>query len=101
MIIYNVTVSVDSAIETEWIQWMKEEHIPEVLATGMFTNYRMLKLLNDSPDVTGITYAVQYEAETIGHLDRYLEAHAAELRQRHMLKYGTQTVAFRTVLEEV
>lgn len=101
MIIYNVTISVDEAIELEWIQWMKYEHIPEVLATGLFTKYRILRLLNDSPDVTGITYAVQYEAETIGHLEKYLEAHAPELRQQHMLKYGTQTVAFRTVLEEV
>jgi hypothetical protein len=101
MIIYNVTVSVEVQIESEWVNWMKNEHIPEVLATGLFINHRMLKMLNDSPDVTGITYAIQYEAESIGHLDEYLGVHAPALREKHMIKYGTKTLAFRTVLEVV
>jgi hypothetical protein len=101
MIIYNVTVSVDEPIEKEWVQWMKDEHIPEVLATGLFLNHRILKLLNDSPDVTGITYAIQYDAESIGHLDEYLGSHATVLREKHMQKYGSRTVAFRTVLEVI
>jgi hypothetical protein len=101
MIIYNVTVSVDEPIEKEWVQWMKNEHIPEVIATGLFLDHRILKLLNDSPDVTGITYAIQYHAESIGHLDEYLGSHASALRQKHMEKYGSRTVAFRTVLEVI
>jgi hypothetical protein len=33
MIVYNVTVNIDGAVEQEWLKWMKEVHIPEVLAT--------------------------------------------------------------------
>ena len=36
MIIYNVTVSVEESIKTDWLDWMKTEHIPEVMATGVF-----------------------------------------------------------------
>ncbi len=36
MILYNVTVALDPAIETEWLAWMQQEHIPEVMATGCF-----------------------------------------------------------------
>ena len=32
MIVYNVTVSVDENITSDWLAWMKDEHIPEVMA---------------------------------------------------------------------
>lgn len=101
MILYNVTVSVDRDIEHEWVIWMKTEHIPEVMATGYFTTHRMLRLLNDSPDVTGVSYAVQYEASDIGQLEAYLTHHATPLREKHVLRFGAKTIAFRSVLEEV
>ena len=37
MIIYNVTVSIDESVKGEWLDWMKTEHIPEVMACGIFT----------------------------------------------------------------
>ncbi|MFY8045434.1 MAG: DUF4286 family protein, partial [Chitinophagaceae bacterium] len=43
MFIYNVTVKIDPSIEADWIQWMKEEHIPEVLATGKFFESRFVR----------------------------------------------------------
>jgi len=101
MILYNVTVSVDRDIAEEWVVWMKTEHIPDVMATGHFTSHRILRLLNDDPDVTGISYAVQYEAADIGQLEAYLLHEATALREKHMLRYGSKTIAFRSVLEEV
>ncbi|MCP4460138.1 MAG: DUF4286 family protein [Cytophagales bacterium] len=101
MILYNVTVSIDEDIEYEWREWMKEVHIPEVIETGFFLRYRMLKLLNEQPDATGITYAIQYELENIGKLDTYLEHHAPTLQKKHQHKYGNKCLSFRTVLEEV
>ncbi len=45
MIIYNVTTKVDHSIAAIWLQWMKEEHIPEIKATGCFANARILQLI--------------------------------------------------------
>ena len=81
--------------------WMKEFHIPEVLATGRFTGYKFLRLLNESPEATGSTYAIQYFLEDIGHLNQYLNTEAPKLQQSHIDKFGQKFVAFRTVLEEV
>jgi hypothetical protein len=59
MIIYNVTVKIDTAYHEEWLKWMKETHIPDVMRTGCFTENRMLKVLTgDEPD--GSTYSIQY-----------------------------------------
>ena len=36
MIIYNVTVSIDKEIEKQWLDWMKNTHIPDVMNTALF-----------------------------------------------------------------
>lgn len=101
MILYNVTVNIEPAIEKEWIRWMKEEHIPEVLKTGCFSSHRFLRLLNESPEAEGITFAIQYMAPGITSLNRYLEAFAPDIQRKHAERYANKFVAFRTFLEEV
>jgi len=101
MLIYNVTVNIDPDVEDQWKSWMKEIHIPEVLDTGRFTGFKFLRLLNESPEATGSTYAIQYFVEDISHLDSYLKNEAPKLQQSHINNFGQKFVAFRTVLEEV
>ncbi|MCC7378160.1 MAG: DUF4286 family protein, partial [Chitinophagaceae bacterium] len=45
MIIYNVTIKVHDSIKTEWLQWLKEEHIPDVINTGCFTHAVIMRLM--------------------------------------------------------
>lgn len=101
MILYNVTVTIDPQVETEWIAWMKETHIPEMMETGCFEEHKFLKLITERPDVDGTTYAIQYFATDTGKIDLYLANHAPKLRQSHADRFGSQSAAFRTLLEEV
>ncbi|MDH5609945.1 MAG: DUF4286 family protein [Cyclobacteriaceae bacterium] len=101
MILYNITYSVDADIEAEWINWMKQSHIPNVLKTGRFEGYKFLRLLNEEADTNGVTYALQFFAQTIGDLESYLSTEAPALQKAHMDKYGSRFVAFRTLLEEI
>lgn len=39
-ILYNVTVKVTPDIAADWLQWIKEEHINDVVQTGCFTFVR-------------------------------------------------------------
>ncbi|MEP5610821.1 MAG: DUF4286 family protein [Cyclobacteriaceae bacterium] len=101
MILYNVTVNIDADVEQEWIMWMKETHIPEVMETGFFTEHRMMKMLSEAEDETGTTYAIQYMADSLDQLETYLNTVATKLQKASIIKYGTKMAAFRTVLEEV
>ncbi len=101
MILYNVTVTIDPQVELEWVEWMKNEHIPEVMKTGCFEEHKFLKLVTERPDVDGITYAIQYFAIDGKQIDVYMEKHAPALRQSHAAKFGNKSAAFRTLLEEV
>ena len=100
MIIYNVTVKVDNSIGDAWLQWLKEEHIPEVVGTGCFTHAVVLQLIEvDNSD--GPTYAIQYHAPSKGLYNIYIEQHAPRMRQKSIDKWGDRFVAFRSVLQVV
>lgn len=99
MIIYNVTISIDADAHDEWLAWMKEVHIPEVMATGLFTTSRMLKVLDAADD--GLTYAIQYTAVDMAAYERYRDEHAPRLQASTQQRYGGRFAAFRTLLEVI
>jgi hypothetical protein len=100
MIIYNVTVKTDHSITSSWLQWMKEEHIPDIIATGCFTRALILRLL-EVDETEGPTHAVQYFAESRALYNRYIQKFADEMRQKAMEKWGNKFIAFRTVMQVV
>src|SRR6476620_6315373 len=100
MICYNITVKIDPAIEQEWIRWQKEEHIPGVMATGLFTEFKFFKLL-EQDESEGITYIVQYFSRTMEDYDLYIKKFAPALREQTFLKWKDHFVAFRTVMKLV
>ncbi|MFN5642366.1 MAG: DUF4286 family protein [Sphingobacteriales bacterium] len=100
MIIYNVTSNVALPIADQWLIWMKDIHIPEVLNTGMFTHYRILRLL-DVDESEAITYAVQYFASNRENCQKYLDEFAPALREKSLKQWGEQVISFRTLMEAV
>jgi len=97
MIIYNVTLNVDEDIASEWMDWMKQVHIPEVMETGVFTDYRICRVLAE--EAGGFTYAVQYSCPDMDAYERYRTTFAPGLQAKTLSKYGSKIVAFRTLLE--
>lgn len=101
MILYNVTVNVEQSIESEWLTWMRTEHMLDVLNTGMFTTAKIFRLLDVEQSEGTATYAIQYFAETREHYEQYQQEFAPELQQEVLQKFGNKTVSFRTLMEEV
>lgn len=99
MIVYNVTVAVDKAIEEDWLRWMKTIHIPDVLRSGKFMHHKIYRVLSQEEDTS--SYAVQYFIQSLDELQHYLTHHAPGLRLESQQKFGDRQVAFRTLLEEV
>ncbi|WP_316805896.1 DUF4286 family protein [Pedobacter agri] len=99
MFLYNVTLILDDSAAQEWLQWMQEIHIPEVLATGMFVSNRLLKVV-DSPN-EGVTYCAQYIAETLENYNEYQSTYAPALQEKLNEKFKNRFVAYRTLMEFV
>lgn len=99
MLLYNVTVGIDKSAEHEWLQWMKTEHMLDVLNTGMFTQAKIYKVLHENDEGT-VSYSVQYFAETLTHIEKYLDQFAPALREEANKRFEGRQVTFRTLLEE-
>ena len=100
MIIYNVTTNIDESIHEEWMQWMQEEHIPEVLSTGKFVK-ALLSQVMVNEDMGGITYSIQYSCISKDLLDQYYRDDADRLRKQGLKKFGNKFGAFRTELQVI
>ncbi len=99
-IIYNVTTKVDHRIAGEWLSWLKEEHIPDIISTGCFTNAVILRLI-EVDETEGPTYAIQYHAASKALYNRYIETFAETMRKKATEKWGDKFISFRSVLQVV
>jgi hypothetical protein len=100
MLIYNVTIKVDQQIADNWLNWLLQEHIPDIMQTKCFVDYKVVRLL-EVDDSEGPTYAVQYNAESKADYNRYIEMYSSQMRERSFKKWGNQFIAFRSVMEVV
>lgn len=99
MYIYNVTFNIDESVHDRWLEWMKKEHIPAMLATGKFTKALMTRVMVEE-EMGGMTYSVQYRLKNKEDLKKYYAEDAEKLRAQSKPFEG-KFVAFRTELEIV
>ena len=97
MIIYNVTVSVEESAENEWLSWMKAEHIPEVMACGIFSKAQINRVIVQADSDN--TFAIAYTCSSMKKLHQYQISFAPELQKKHNKKFGKKAVVFRTLME--
>jgi len=98
MILYNVTINIDSSVHDEWLEWMKSKHIPDVLATGLFIDNKIFRIITDD-DEEGSTYSIQYYLNSMNDYEKYRDEFAGKLQEEHTGKYKDKFVAFRTIME--
>ena len=100
MLIYNVTINIDDSVHDDWLNWMRDRHIPDMLATGKFTHAKMTKILVEE-EMGGTSYSVQYTTKDRDTLDAYYKEDAERMRGDGLKLFADKFVAFRTALEVV
>lgn len=99
MIVYNLSIKVSKKILDEWLQWQLKEHIPEIMATGLFIKYEIFRLLEQNEDEQ--TYIIQYYADAECNYQQYLKEFAPAFRKKSEKKWGDHLYIFRTIMEVV
>ena len=97
-IIYNVTINIDQSVHAAWLTWMRDIHIPDMLATKKFSAAKMCKVLVEE-DMGGVTYSVQYSVKDRATLEKYYKEDAPLMRADGMKRFPNKFVAFRTEME--
>ena len=100
MFIYNITCKVDISICTEWKRWQLDEHIPEIMSSKLFTDFKFYKLL-DQDESEGETYVLQLFFLEKNNYETYINGFAPVLRDKAITKWGNRFIAYRTVMESV
>ncbi|PKA98720.1 uncharacterized protein DUF4286 [Flavobacteriaceae bacterium MAR_2009_75] len=100
MYIYNVTTNIEEAVHEQWLQWMRKEHIPEVLATGKFLSAKLTQVIVEE-EMGGITYSVQFTTIDKETLNKYYKEDADILRNEAQKRFPNKFVSFRTELKVI
>lgn len=99
MLLFNVTVIIEEASATEWLEWMKATHIPQLMEKDCFVSHRFLKIV-DSPN-EGLSYCVQFIAEDAAKHQTFLDLYEQEFTAEMYIKYPNKLVTFSTLMEFV
>ena len=78
---------------------MQNVHIPAVMATGHFTSYQILNVI-DSPN-EGVTYCIQYQTESLAEFNQFYNKHLHQLQENHNQAFENQFVIFNTLMQTV
>ena len=100
MFIYNITTNIEASVHNEWLQWMQEHHIPDMLGTGKFLNAKMSKVLVEE-EMGGLTYSVQFTAVDRETLDKFRREDAPRLQNKGFKRFPNKFVSFDTEMEIV
>jgi len=100
MIVYNITFKTDPQIAANWLLWCQQEFIPEMMATGCFSRYRLLKML-EVDHSEGPTYTLQFNAESKARYNIFVEKHRDEFQRNIFQKWGNAFVSFHSVMQVI
>ena len=100
MIICNMTMQVGWNIHDDWIQWMKEAHLPSVMETGSFERYQWSKI-KEIDETDGPSYCIQFFVTDEATLKNYLAYEAGVHDEYLKERWGTDCLIFRTIMEVI
>ena len=99
MFVSNISFQVDPAIEMAWLDWVKQNFIPNCLATDCFVDHQLyqLDLTADQPP----TYTLQLFSHSASKLTEFQEKHAETLLLSSTAQWGEQCFYFNTSMKIV
>lgn len=99
MLVYNETIIIEENSYMEWLEWMKNVHIPAIMATGYFESYKILNVV-DSPN-EGVTSCVQYYTATSENFNKFYNQHFNKFQSLHQQRYENRFVMYNTLMEVI
>jgi hypothetical protein len=99
MIIYNTTFNVENGTVSEFLKWMRLTYIPAALADGTLAAPQLARIMINQPD--GTSYAMQFQANSLGALQRWNQSTGKALMQQLSARFGSNAVSFSTMMEKI
>tara|TARA_B100001250_G_scaffold387346_1_gene384634 strand:+ start:297 stop:596 length:300 start_codon:yes stop_codon:yes gene_type:complete len=98
MIIYSVEILISKHVSEKWVQWMHTKHIPDVMNTGLFLQFKVYKNWKTNNKVS---YIIQYRTDRLIKYLQYVEKYAKKLQEEHSKKFKSQFSATRSLFIQI
>jgi Domain of unknown function (DUF4286) len=98
MIIYAVQVTITDQAEANWLKFMLETHIPEVMQTHCFLAYEILRQ-TDFISRNESRYVIHYRCADLTILQQYFDTFATALREDVQKHFAGEFSAERFIYE--
>jgi hypothetical protein len=99
MYIYNITFNVEKEIEQEWLEYIKNIFIPEMLKSGLLHSALTSKIMVD--ETQGNSYSIQFTTENQSDLKKFIEKELYPVLNKLHLKFSPKMVYFSTELDVI
>lgn len=98
MIIYNTTFSVPKELKNDFLNFIREEYVPEALKSKHIKDPRLSRVYSSSEE-SSFSYALEFKAETVDDLEKWNFITGKRLYFRLMKKFKQNVLGFSTVLK--
>lgn len=100
MLFHNITYNIDVNAEQDFLEWMRNVHVPKVMITGFPKEFKILKLLTEI-DNGGVTYSFQYFFDSIEGFEVFENDYLDDLNDIVDKRYRGKYVFFASLLQEI
>lgn len=99
IIIYSETTAVAESVEQNWLKFMKEDHIPALMETGLFIDFRFVRI----PESEGVdrSYNLQLRCENLDKFNEFKAFHENKFKQAVSKKFQGNFGSFQSRLEQL
>jgi hypothetical protein len=99
MQVYNISFQIDPSLEFQWLEWMKNNFIPKVMASQNFKENKLYQIKVNADQAP--TYTLQLYCDNIELWQAYQELQATDHLQEVQHTWGEKCYYFCTEMQIV
>jgi hypothetical protein len=100
MLYYNITFSVETESENDYLVYQKTIFLPSIIATKLTQNHKLMRLLTEI-DNGGVTYSLQLGFQDMEDYMSFEMTYLPNIITQFHHQFSGKYVSFNTLLEEV
>lgn len=98
---FSVSILVNHSVEQDWIKWMKDIHIKEIIETKCFKKAQFCKVHHETKQEGATNYNVVFFADSQQDIIHFYDKYDKDFQKKVFDLYQQNVIFFRTELEFV
>ena len=97
MIVYKVIIQIEKKIEKDWLNWMRDVHIPEIMDLNIFYKSQLFNIINNKEKEFS-SFCIEYFCRSEEEYNIYKKKYSKNLQIKHIEKFKGKFNGKRLIL---